>query len=82
MRNWLRDLKFKILINNKPKNVQEIYKKHDLFVLPSVNEPASVSNLEAMSHGLAVITTDQIKQAVIPSQVLMGILLNLTILKI
>ena len=27
-------------------------------MLPSVNEPASVSNLEAMSHGLAVITTD------------------------
>ena len=54
----LRGLKFNISINNKPHVVQNIYKKHDLFVLPSVNEPASVSNLEAMSHGLAVITTD------------------------
>jgi len=54
----LRGLNFKILINNKPSLVQKLYKKHDLFVLPSVKEPASVSNLEAMSHGLAVITTD------------------------
>ena len=54
----LRGLKFNVLINNKPSVVQKIYKKNDLFVLPSVNEPASVSNLEAMSHGLAVITTD------------------------
>jgi len=54
----LRGLNFNILINNKPRVVHKLYKKHDLFVLPSVNEPASVSNLEAMSHGLAVITTD------------------------
>ena len=54
----LRGLNFKILINIKPSEVQKLYKKHDLFVLPSVNEPASVSNLEAMSHGLAIITTD------------------------
>ena len=54
----LRGLKFNILINNKPSIVHKLYRKHDIFVLPSVNEPASVSNLEAMSHGLAVITTD------------------------
>jgi len=54
----LRDLKVNILINVNPANVKKIFKKNDLFVLPSVKEPASVSNLEAMSFGLAVITTD------------------------
>ncbi|MDA7485771.1 glycosyltransferase family 4 protein [Candidatus Pelagibacter ubique] len=51
-------LKISILTNVNPKKVKYLYKKHDLFVLPSVDEPASVSNLEAMSYGLPVITTD------------------------
>ena len=55
----LRGLKFNILTNIKPSAVKELYKKHDLFVLPSVNEPASVSNLEAMAYGLPVLTTDK-----------------------
>lgn len=54
----LRGLKINILTNIKPSFARELYKKHDLFVLPSVNEPASVSNLEAMAYGLPVITTD------------------------
>lgn len=54
----IRRLKYNILINLRPSEVNKLYKKNDLFVLPSVNEPASVSNLEAMSNGLAVITTD------------------------
>ena len=54
----LNGLKVKILTNLKPKLVLELYKKNDLFILPSVDEPASVSNLEAMAYGLPVITTD------------------------
>lgn len=35
--------------------VREQYLKHDVLVLPSFDEPASVSQLEAMAHGMAVI---------------------------
>ena len=54
----LRGLKINILTNVKPKLVEKLFKKHDLFLLPSVNEPASVSNLEAMAFKLPVITTN------------------------
>ena len=38
--------------------VQQEYAKHDLFVLPSRDEPAAVSHLEAMSHSLPAICSD------------------------
>lgn len=37
------------------KTVQEEYRKHDIYVLPSKRETAAVSHLEAMSEGLPVI---------------------------
>ena len=39
-------------------DVQREYTEHDLFVLPSSDEPAAVSPLEAMSHSLPVICSD------------------------
>ena len=38
--------------------VHREYARHDLFVLPSSNEPAAVSHLEAMGHSLPVICSD------------------------
>ena len=51
-------LKIKILTNINPKKIKKYYKISDCFVLPSTDEPASVSNIEAMAYGLPVITTD------------------------
>ena len=38
--------------------MQEEYSKHDIFVLPSRDEPMGISLLEAMSHSLPVICSD------------------------
>lgn len=37
--------------------VFKLYEQSDIFVLPSRDEPASVSNLEAMAHGLPILTS-------------------------
>lgn len=55
----ISQLNFKVDIrtNLSYEEVMSLYQSHDLFVLPSENEPASVSNLEAMSYGLPVIVS-------------------------
>jgi glycosyltransferase involved in cell wall biosynthesis len=46
------------IITNVPfDQMEKYYLSHDLFILPSDNEPASVSILEAMSHGLPTVAT-------------------------
>ena len=47
-----------IEINLDHQSVLQYFRNNDVFILPSKNEPASVSNLEAMSYGLPVITSD------------------------
>jgi len=45
--------------NELYENVLNAYSNHDLYILPSLNEPAAVSHFEAMSSGLPVIVTEQ-----------------------
>jgi len=45
--------------NKSHKEVLSAYSNHDLFILPSLNEPAAISPFEAMSSGLPVIVTEQ-----------------------
>lgn len=50
--------KVDLLVNQPFSVVKELYLNHDIFVLPSTHDPASITNLEAMSHGLAVICSN------------------------
>ena len=49
---------FNIFKNVSFKKMPDLYKKNDIFLLPANNEPASISILEAMSHGLVTICSD------------------------
>lgn len=55
---WTAD-KVKLLSNLSHENMKDEYLKADLFVLPSTAEPASISQLEAMSYALPVICSDK-----------------------
>jgi len=54
--NLEQNVEIKVNIDNS--EVLELYKKNDLFVLPSYNEPAAYSILEAMGSKLPVICSD------------------------
>jgi glycosyltransferase involved in cell wall biosynthesis len=49
---------FTLLKNIPYRQMQNFYKVHDIFVLPSKKEVASISVLEAMSNALSTISTD------------------------
>ncbi len=57
IKSGLKD-KINILGTIDHNNINDYYKKSDVFVLPSLNEGMSNSLLEAMSSGLAIISTD------------------------
>ncbi|MDD3141810.1 MAG: glycosyltransferase family 4 protein [Lachnospiraceae bacterium] len=50
--------KVSCFVNVNPLEIGNFYKNADLFVLPSTNEFASISQLEAMSYSLPVIISD------------------------
>lgn len=47
-----------LFINIPHINIDNYYRKNNIFILPAYNEPASISILEAMSYGLPVICSD------------------------
>ncbi len=47
--------RIQLLINEPYNKVQNLYKTHDIFVLPSKHDPAAITNLEAMAHGMPVV---------------------------
>lgn len=60
--NMIKELqltdRFQIKTNIPHDQIGKEYLEHDIFVLPSKREKASISILEAMSYGLPVISTD------------------------
>jgi len=50
---------FITLLKNIPfPQMEEHYQSHHIFLMPSIHEPASVSQLEAMANGLAIICSE------------------------
>jgi glycosyltransferase involved in cell wall biosynthesis len=47
-----------IHLNINPREIKHFYLNSNLYVLPSYNEPASISILEAMSYSIPVIVSD------------------------
>lgn len=66
----------RILLNQQPATVQNIYPQHDVLVLPATAEPASISNLEAMAYGLPVICSNSNGTACYTTHGVNGLLFN------
>lgn len=62
VKDYIKDNKLesvvKIIPHRSWDKMVDLYRQADLFVLPSVNESAAYSLLEAMSYGLAVISSN------------------------
>lgn len=50
--------KVSLLVDQPYKKVQNLYLEHDIFIIPAIRETASISQIEAMAHGLPVICSD------------------------
>ncbi len=50
--------RIRVTTNVPHREIGEEYLRHDVFILPSKKEMASIAVLEALSYGLAVISTD------------------------
>jgi len=50
--------KVRLLVNQSYQNVQKLYLEHDIYVISSVREQGSISQVEAMAHGLPIICSD------------------------
>lgn len=48
-----------LLQNLGREEIEELYRRTDLFILPSTDEPASVSQLEAMAYSIPVVCSDK-----------------------
>ena len=56
--SWRLENQVEMKFNLSFGEVQEEYRRHDVFVLASRDEPAAISPLEAMAHSLPVICSD------------------------
>jgi len=62
LNSYIKDYKLEyyveLMVNINPNKMGELYAQSDIFVLPSYNEPASISIIEAMAYNLPAIVSD------------------------
>jgi glycosyltransferase involved in cell wall biosynthesis len=47
-----------LVMDTPPEKMSAVYQEHDVFLLPSIDEPFAISPLEAMANGIPAIVTD------------------------